>query len=646
MKISIKNYLILFLGTTAMLASSCDSFLDRQEDEALTFDGIWEKRSYTNQYFLNAMSYIPSDADEWRKNPWLGASDEASVTYNENSYRFLNFGTWTPSNSGWEVMGSFYNGIRACTIFLQNADRCTDPLTNANELNNWKLYTRWARAYYYFLMMRQYGPVYLLGDELVDFTASSFDRPRNTWEECVNYVTSEMKYCADHLPDTWRNDNEKGLPTKGAALAVISRLKLYSARDLFNGNTLYASVKNPVTNDFPELSGVNLFPQTKDNNKWKEAAQAAKDVIDMGVYKLYTVKDEDGSINPYASWEGLVHNNWNEEIIWSSGYKSAYWMNVHVAPTGLSGTAYGGVGPTQQQVDAYAMSNGKYPITGYHSDGTPIIDETSGYMEEGKAMYENPYTTWILSTNNLDYTEKWQNYAPASSGFEWPTMYKDREPRFYMSVFWSDSYWQHGTSNSDCTLICFAKNGNSNKSHDYPKSGYLIHRFYDHSLSSPGGYWGNITFPTFRLGEIYLNYIEAALECRKAGVTSEYYEDAMARWDELRARVGLLPITDVYPSADINELIELCRKERRIELAYENHRYFDTRTWMIAKDTDNGPMYGMDANVVTGDASVTPAEFWKRAAFETRVFKSNHYLYPFSQRELDRNKLLTQNYGW
>ena len=108
-------------------------------------------------------------------------------------------------------------------------------------------------------------------------------------------------------------------------------------------------------------------------------------------------------------------------------------------------------------------------------------------------------------------------------------------------------------------------------------------------------------------------------------------------------RSGMEPIMDIYPNATTEELIELCRKERRVELAFERQRYFDTRTWMIAEQTDNGPMYGMDTTCPLEEgmnANETPDGFWKRTVFETRVFKSNHYLYPFSQRELDRNKIL------
>ena len=63
----------------------------------------------------------------------------------------------------------------------------------------------------------------------------------------------------------------------------------------------------------------------------------------------------------------------------------------------------------------------------------------------------------------------------------------------------------------------------------------------------------------------------------------------MEVWADLRDRAGLDPITDVYPNASTAQLIDLCRKERRVELAFERHRYFDTRTWMIAPETDGGP---------------------------------------------------------
>ena len=570
---------------------------------------------------------MPNDADDFNYSPWLGASDEGSITYDRDT-RWINFGSWNASSVPYYKMDFYYKGIRECNIFMQNVDRCSDPIVTKEELAQWKVQSRFARAYYYFMMMRIYGPVFLLGDELLDFTASTEDlyRPRNTWDECVNYVVSEMEACIND-PAMAENysDAEKGLATKGACQALIARLKLYSARDLFNGNKLYSSVINPVTDKFPELSGVHLFPQEYDANKWLEAAKAAKVLIDNSLYKLYRAGD--GS-DPYANYYGITQEHWNSELIWSNGYKGRYTMGVHTVPTGISGTAYGGVGPTQQQVDAYAMSNGRYPISGY-SGTNPVIDTQSGYSED-----EFEKTTWEYPA--------WG--GAAAYDLNAPNMYKDREPRFYVSVFFGGNKWHHG---SGMTLISFAKGGNGNKSHDYPKSGYLINRFYDHTLNSASGQWGNIVFPTFRLAEMYLNFIESVLECKKRNVAlpSGYETQAMELWGDLRDRAGLASITDVYPNATTEELIELCRRERRIELAFENHRYFDTRTWMISKEVDGGPIYGMNTQF-PGSGDETPDGFWERVAFETRVFEDNHYLYPFSQRELDRNKLLTQNYGW
>lgn len=626
---NIKLEFVLSL-VVVLLMTSCEDFLDKQEDEALTFDEIWETRGNTEAYWLNAMSFIPYEAKSpmGDVDPWLGASDEATVTYNR-AFRKINFGSWNASDVPYYKMADFYKGIRECNIFMQNVDRCSDPIVTKEELASWKVQARFARAYYYFAMMRIYGPVFLVGDELLDFTATTEElyRPRNTWDECVDYVVSELEACmADNaMPQVWRNDNEKGLGTKDVCQAVISRLKLYSARDLFNGNTLYSSVKNPVAPDFPELSGVDLFPQTYDVNKWVEAAEAAYKLINEGSYELYRA----GNGNPYEDYYGVTQELWNSELIWTTGYIGRYSYAVTTVPTSVAGTAYGGVGPTQQQVDAYAMGNGRYPVTGYEGDGAPVVDEESGYSDDEFEMVSWDYPSWA----------GFDSYSVTT-----PNMYKDREPRFYVSVFYGGGYWHHGNSK---TLTSFASGANGNKSHDHPKSGYLINKYYDHTSNSANGKWGNMTYPTFRLGEIYLNFIEAVLEGKKRGASlpAGYESKAMEVWADLRDRAGLDPITEIYPDADIDKLIELYRQERRIELAFENHRYFDTRTWMIAEEVDGGPMYGMNITV-QGSGSSTPEEYWERTVFETRVFRSNHYLYPFSQRELDRNKLLTQNYGW
>ena len=630
-----KKTLYTLIALTAFAAVSCDSFLDRQEDEQLTEPKIWASFNYTRQYFFNCMGYAPNDANDFYSSvPYFGATDEASMTWNY-AYRYINFGSWNATTVPNDYFNYRYQAIRDCNIFLKNVLNCSDPVLESDasrksQLQLWYDCVRFMRAYNYFLLMRDYGPVFLLGDELLDFTASTqeLQRPRNTWEECVNYVVDEMTYCAENLPAK-QNSANMGLPTRGAALAVISRLQLYSARPLFNGNNLYRTMRNP--------DGTALFPAEFDPQKWVAAATAAKRVIDLGVYELH--KDKDHPENPYLNYYGVFQQDWNDELIFcSGGYQSRWALGVHSSPTDIAtGTAYGGWGPTQSSVDSYAMADGRYPITGYDRAGAPLVDSRSGYpaaeREFDLVSIVNPFLK-ALECSDAD--------ATSNS----PRMYKDREPRFYVTVYFPGTGWKHGEA---VGRAYFANGAAGHTTHDYPITGYLVNKWADHTVDSYQGQWGTVTFPTFRYAEVLLNYIEAVLECEAGGVTGPDVDHALAMqlWDSLRERSGMAPIMDIYTDADTDGLIDLVRHERQVELAQEGLRYYDVRTWMIAPEVCNGPVYGLDTDVkASRTVTAVPGEMWTRKAVEQRVFRSNHYLYPFLQRELDRNTVLVQNYGW
>jgi hypothetical protein len=126
-----KNYFksIIYLALGAFTLGSCEDFLDRQEDEKLTFDKIWKSRNTTQQYWLNAMSFLPNENGSLQGDtePYLGASDECTIAY-DRQYRWINFGTWNPSQVPYYKMDHYYKGIRECNIFLQNVYKCSDPL--------------------------------------------------------------------------------------------------------------------------------------------------------------------------------------------------------------------------------------------------------------------------------------------------------------------------------------------------------------------------------------------------------------------------------------------------------------------------------------------------------------------------------------
>lgn len=630
-----KRLNIILIALIAMVSASCDSFLNRQEDEQMTFEKIWQQRSYTQQAFNNCMGYLPADANILTNNgyTYLAATDEATVFNETAGFNLIIRGSLGTNTLPHGSFASWYEGIRDCTVFLQNVYTCSDPNATKTDLDRWYWGVRFTRAYLYYLLMREWGPIFLLGDELIDFTlpTSEYARERNTWDECMDYVVSEMTICAENTPDTW-DSSYMGMPTRGAALAVIARLKLYAARDLFNGNSMYKGVRNE--------DGTPLFPTEKDPMRWVEAAQANLAVIQTGIYSLY--KDEEHPENAYLNYSGIFKEAWNSELIFcSGGYRSNSTFMANTSPMSLLKGGYNGGGqfaPTQQQVDAYAMATGRYPITGYESDGTPKVDVASGYPSPSSEFkvtsVTNPYLVALgESTTN----------ANSSS----PIMYKDREPRFYVNVYWPGSYFKCAREGAAATFAI----GGSGRGTVYPRSGYMVNKYYDHSRNYyQNGSSNSITFPTFRLAEIYLNYIEAVLECEKAGVSGQGvdHEYAMQLWAELRERSGMKPITSAYPEANTPAaLIDLVRRERRVELAHEGHRYFDTRTWMIAEQTDKGPMYGLNVvNVKAGSSSSVPADGWARYAYEKRTFKNNYYLLPFPQWEVNRNSKLQQNFGW
>lgn len=639
MKTKYNKILLLFFLATFSL-TSCEKFLDMQETEEMTFEKIWQNRGFTERYLWTVYSYMTTTSDQAGQtsgvssgNVVIGAADESSCSWTTSNYpfSFLNKGAWNVTSPAGQKAPSYYQAVREANIFMQNIDRCSAPDVTAEEKAAWKTEARFLRAYYYGELLRFYGPVMMLGDLVIPGDASLGDLavPRSTWDECVEWVCSEMEEVAKTLPSRYTQSNYYGKPTNVAALCYIARLRMISARDLFNGNQLYAGILNP--------DGTRLFP-TYDANKWVVAAQAGRkaiDAIEANGYGLYVSPN-----GVYQSLKGIFYEKWNNEMIYSRYISSNIWAN-HTRPRAFSG-GYGGHGPTQQQVDAYAMKNGIYPIVGYNGDsyflnqsgpngiigratgGEPTIDPDSGYTEKTFSSWANP--------------------APGGGAArpQWD-MYKNREPRFYSHLSWNDTpYFQ-----SPNTVIQYHSGANTgNQHHDHPWTGYMVRKMGNESTNASSPSWSMFNWPMIRVAEVYLNYAETLVESDLSN------PDILKYVNLIRSRAGVPNIGsgagEIYGTRTGNQaqMRELVRAERRIELAFEGHRYFDTREWMIAETTDNGAFWGMNLKATNSALVFGESSFWKRTIIQERVFKKNHYLYPFNQRELDRNKNLTQNYGW
>ncbi|WP_407430046.1 RagB/SusD family nutrient uptake outer membrane protein [Arcticibacter sp.] len=618
---------LLAFTTLGILASCKKDFLGQVPDDTLYIDDVFERKIYIERYLANVYTYIRSEVDNnTSNNPWEGLSDEMDVTYNDYATYSMNLGNWDRNRGDYNYWNHYYRGIRNASFFLQNAIPGRSIDLDENLLKQYRAEARALRAFYYAMLVRQYGPVIIMPDTPVpsDAPLEQFHLPRNSFDECIDYIVSEIDLA---LPDLLEprdpavqgdNTNSFARMSKGVALATKSRILLYAASPLFNGNTEYADFKNP--------DGKQLISQQFDVNKWKRAADAAKAVIDIPHYSLYKEYGTNGVYNPYASLKGIFTKDWNSEVIMAKS-SDMYSADKNGSPRGGINSGAAGVGgwqswgPTQSVVDAYFMANGHRPVLGYNSNGTPIINPASGYTESGSAPAATPY--YDAGTSN---------------------MYTNREPRFYVAVTFHQSKWINGAGGATAAnpmVISMLKGGNGGKydnGRNWSRTGYVVRKLvHPGSTVNPD----NIIKRTevkIRLAEIYLNYVEALNEFDPNN------SDILVYLNMIRERAGIpkygsAPGETPVPAGQ-DAMREAIHHERRVELAFENHRYFDTRRWKIAEETDGGDFYGMNTD------ATDKTNFLKRTVFETRVFNKKYYLWNIVQSELNANPSLVENPGW
>lgn len=614
-----KNYLIFIIST--FLLCSCESFLDRQPDEAMTLEKAFSKEATTRAYLNEVYFWAPDEYDpSGQQTIYTPCSDEAVVAYQGRIFGYINAGTWTPAHTLIRdyMYDDLWLGIREASVFIENVYKC--PELTAEKASQWAAEARFMRAYFYMVLMRYYGPVFILGEKPCDFNDKGLAlRERDTWDYCVEWVANEFDKARYDLPES-QNSTNYGRPTIGAALALKSRLYLMAARPLFNGCELYRGIISK--------NGTPLFPQAPDPDKWKRAANAAKAVIDLDKYSLVGA---DGT-NPLVDMKKIFTEINNGEVIWGRLTNGWTWG---VSATPVPAKGYGGCGLTQKLVDAFAMKTGLYPITGYTNNGkTPKIDPNSGYSEDAFVSFTHPT---IGSTQ------------------ETLKMYVDREPRFYLNVFWSGLPWR-GAGNAamaDVQLYFGGNSGPSATSWNYPPSGYFPHKFIDYSANTSAGnttaaYWKWKDNAYIRYAGLLLDYVEALNEYNPND------PDIVLYLNKIRKRAGVPDIELVYPSAigDRIEMRKLILRERNVELCFENDRYHTTRQWMLSETEDNGPVYGMNVNATNDNTNFNTGTFWARTQARNdgsfaanRKFSPKFYLLPIPQHEYDRVNF-TQNYGW
>lgn len=547
-----KIKLIFALVLSVVILGSCD-YLEYSEADHLSKEDVYEEYTRMQRVLTQLYTRLPNGFMDVSGAMRSSGTDEAVHVYSTSDIRVFNDGTWSankPLDHQWIAM---YSGIREANVFLAEIDGLTWEELQYNPtydqmMEEYALYpyeARALRAYMYFELFKRYGGVPLLGDEiLTEENANSVSRASTL--EVIDYIVSECDAAASVLPTTYIGvgaGNETGRATKGFALALKARTLLYAA--------------SPVHN--PENT----------QQKWIDAANAANDVIELGIYNL------EGSyadvVNKPVSTE-LIFENRSAE---SRGFEIA---NYSISfENGKTGTC-----PTQNLVDAYEMA----------ATGLPITDGASGYDPA------NPYA--------------------------------GRDPRLAHTVLTNGSTWKGSTievwnGGKDAAPIA-----NATLTGYYLKK-YLIQsvNIDDKNKNKKRHVW-----VLFRYAEVLLNYAEAMNEAYGPDDNGGLTYTATEAVNMVRTRV--MPSFEAGMSA--TDFRTKLQNERRVELAFEDQRFWDVRRWKIGSETNiKGMKVELDG---AGGFVYTPQ------TVVNRVWNEKMCLYPIPQTEIYKNDNLTQNTGW
>jgi len=565
-----KSKIFIVTIITIIILISCQK-LDRE-----IVPGLDEKTFYTNYdyavYRVNALyNSLPSGFLYVGEVAMMAsATDEAEHTLETAIVQKFNTGNWNPTDNPDNVWSTYYSTIRNANHYLENCSNINNdiyklnPDAAAQSVYNTRLATlkrikyeaRFLRAFSHFELVKRFGGIPIM-TKTISLEEDYANIARNTLDQCIKFIVDECDSCAVNLPLTY-GSSDLGRITKGAAMALKSRVLLYAASDLFNTPSWATGYAHP---ELISLTGDRV-------TKWAAAATAAKELIDLA-----------GTGYTLSSYSNLFGaNNYKEnEIILAKRAGATNSFEIANVPIGYD-LGQSGTNPSQNLVDAFETINGK------------TIAEDPVYDPQNPYANRDPRLEKVILTNN--------------------TIYKGRPVEC-----WTGGLDGEGTARAT-------------------KTGYYLKKYVNESLNLTEDRTAVHTWIIIRLPEIWLNYAEALNESDPGNPDIKTYIDKVRQ----RADVMMPVLPDGLSQAEIRNRI---RNERRVEFAFEDHRYWDLKRWMVGSDYLNVPLKGVKITK-TGDATFN----YQVQNVENRIFEPKMYLYPIPQSELLVATKLVQNPLW
>ena len=595
-----KNIFYLLLALVILQVAGCkkDGFLQDGSFSGgndVTEAQLWANPDYARNFLNNVYASL-SDRYNLGDGALLASGSDEAVNSNQNaSISTLNNGTWSPVRTFDDVYADMYAGIRKANMFLEKIDAAAivpidevlpanvpENQTLASQIERLKGQAYFLRAFFEFELLKRYGSFPIVTKTLT--INDNLDLPRNTFDQCVAQISADCELAITKLPASpsdWNNVN-RGRAAGTSAMALKARMLLYAASPQYN--------------------------PSGDVSKWQDAANAAKRLMDTGKHGIYA------SYQNIWLWN-VANAAYNNEVIFATQTLNTNTIESNNAPITYDG-ANGRTNPTQELVDAFEMK----------TTGKPITDAGSGYVAN------NPYA--------------------------------NRDPRLGFAILYNSASIQPATAPGNAAYLLTQFKGKPVETFvggkdglglnvNATKTGYYMRKYLSESAVWAGTAT-NVRRPWifFRYAEVLLNYAEALNEAQGVAALTEILRSVNA----VRQRkatttsaqnVDMPPLQTTNPSGPgyvaptKEELRKRIHNERRVELCFEEHRFYDVRRWKEGETTFNKPVTGMRI------VQLTPTTFsYTPFVVENRAFTAKNYLYPISQNELNKAPGLGQNPGY
>lgn len=536
-----KSQQLLIILFTILLYMSCTDVLDMAPDGNMQMDEVLSDPDKVEALLNRCYDRIPQKGYGYvfYESLLIAASDDGYTSDEGQDLPAKNFYIGNSSASRHAIRdaldvnggehGMYNTGywanswaqIRLCSQFIELIDEAT--VNRETDRGRFKAEAHVLRAFFYMELIKWFGKVPIL-EKTIPFEVDFSTMTRSSVYDVAKFIVSDCDAALAEPNLPWRIDNQNDAMrvTKALALALKTKAMLFAASPLHNENEnyweeAYITAKDAVTR--LKANGYELFTQTTQPNIYGTGPGAA--------FRQIVTQNADYSATPRDK-ETIFQVRSGGLFVWHIGYIGSYMPNTYKC----------GTSPTQELVDAFETI-----------DGQPILDLNEPYLDERHLQ---------------------PNYNTSNTLYNPNDPYSNRDPRFYETVLHNGSKIQFDSRTVEIETFI---GGAHSPSFDITNRASSRTGYYHHKMVTPGASGNNqinnSNWKYYRLAETLLDFAEAAAE-------ANHLNEAREAVNEIRARSGM---PNLPTGLSQQELILRIRNERRVELAWEEHRYFDLRRW-------------------------------------------------------------------